>query len=60
MDSQIKLVNGAGVELYILTVTDCCSVDPGRLLLGVTAQFQVVSEDASLDIVFQSICQQDF
>ena len=60
MDSLIKLVNGTGVELYILTAADCCSVDPGRLLLGVAAQFQVVSEDAPLDIVFQSICQQDF
>ena len=57
MDSQIKLVNGTGVELYILTAADRCSMDPGRLLLVVTAQFQVVSEDASLDIIFQSICQ---
>ena len=55
MDSLIKLVNGTGVELYILTAADCCSVDPGRLLLGVAAQFQVVSEDAPLDIIFQSV-----
>ena len=57
MDSLIKLVNGTGVELNILTAADCCSVDPGRLLLGVAAQFQVVSEDAPLDIIFQSVRQ---
>ena len=57
MDSLIKLVNGTGVELYILTAADCCSVDPGRLLLCVAAQFQVVSEDAPLNIIFQSVRQ---